>query len=290
MTYPEIKNTAGVVVLYNPDSDVWLNIQSYVQGIDYLYVVDNSEKKNTQLVDELKRVPTVAYIDSGVNAGLASALNRAAGLALQRGYDWLLTMDQDSRATTDMLEKMYHVGSKLEHIAQVGILSPFHCDKFTSSPGNATEYTDVPAVMTSGNLLNLAAYTQIGPFEDKFFIDYIDIEYCLRLRANAYRVVQVNKATLLHNLGNMSQHIVLGKKIGTTNHPALRRYYITRNSFYVSNKFQSVFPDYSTSVLKHFWKEIGRVILFERDKLLKLSYILKGYIHYKTDTFGKLRR
>ncbi len=40
---------AGVVVLYNPDESVVNNIQSYIQDIEILFVVDNSEEKTASL-------------------------------------------------------------------------------------------------------------------------------------------------------------------------------------------------------------------------------------------------
>ena len=37
---------AGVVVLYNPDDNVRTNIDSYINELDILYVVDNSPIPN----------------------------------------------------------------------------------------------------------------------------------------------------------------------------------------------------------------------------------------------------
>ena len=36
---------AGVVVLYNPDDNYIDNINSYINDIDLLYIIDNSEKR-----------------------------------------------------------------------------------------------------------------------------------------------------------------------------------------------------------------------------------------------------
>ena len=37
---------AGVVVLYHPEISVWDNISSYIEDIDKLYILDNSEQYN----------------------------------------------------------------------------------------------------------------------------------------------------------------------------------------------------------------------------------------------------
>jgi len=37
-------------------------------------------------------------------------------------------------------------------------------------------------VITSGSLLPLATYADIGPFREEFFIDFVDTDYCFRAR------------------------------------------------------------------------------------------------------------
>ena len=41
---------AGVVVLYNPSKKINDNIQSYIKGIEKLYIVDNSSKDNSEII------------------------------------------------------------------------------------------------------------------------------------------------------------------------------------------------------------------------------------------------
>jgi len=45
---------AAVVVLYNPDKNILKNIDSYINSVDKVYVIDNSEDKDTILFDNLK--------------------------------------------------------------------------------------------------------------------------------------------------------------------------------------------------------------------------------------------
>ena len=46
---------AGVVVLYHPDESVLENIKTYIDDIDLLFAVDNSDKKNIKIVESLKK-------------------------------------------------------------------------------------------------------------------------------------------------------------------------------------------------------------------------------------------
>lgn len=85
---------AGVVVLYNPDPIVIQNIQSYLPFLYVLYVIDNSESPNMNIVEQLRELgEKIKYIALGENRGVAYALNLGATLAIESGADWLLTMD-----------------------------------------------------------------------------------------------------------------------------------------------------------------------------------------------------
>ncbi len=71
---------------------------------------------------------------------------------------------------------------------------------------------DELTVMASGNVLNLQAYKYIDKFEEKYFIDYVDHEYCLRLQTNGYSIKVHKNSILVHALGNISSKSLLGKK------------------------------------------------------------------------------
>ena len=98
---------AAGVVLYHPESSVISNINSYYNNVNQLIAVDNSEKDNTTLKNEIQRLfPDVIYVSLNRNAGIAAALNIACDIAKKNNCDWILTMDQDSSFKADELTKM----------------------------------------------------------------------------------------------------------------------------------------------------------------------------------------
>jgi rhamnosyltransferase len=119
--------------------------------------------------------------------------------------------------------------------------------------------------MTSGSLIR----TGLGFFEEKLFIDSVDNEYCLRLRKNGYKIIRVNHAVLNHQLGTLRKNW-LG--FSTIVHPASRRYYITRNMFYVMSKY----PEFRLFGIKELLKSILLIILVENDKIKKLKAFFRG--------------
>lgn len=96
MVRKENKQLAGCVILYNPDCDVPANVSSYINYVDHLFVVDN---QNGAIIAEriFELAPNkVEIITNPENEGIAHPLNIVLSLS-KRSFDWLLTMDQDSR-------------------------------------------------------------------------------------------------------------------------------------------------------------------------------------------------
>ena len=90
---------SATVVLYNPQEDVFSNICSYGDLVDYLIVIDNSVTVNQNLKLKLqnKFQSKLFYIENNENLGIATALNIGTNKAINLGSAWNLTMDQDSR-------------------------------------------------------------------------------------------------------------------------------------------------------------------------------------------------
>lgn len=278
------KNIAAVVVLYNPANDIEDNISSYLDHIDKLYAVDNSEHKNDFLIEELKKNKKIKYIDNRGNRGIAHALNVGAEEAIKDGYDLLLTMDQDSRASENMMVQMLECLKK-SNISDVGIVSPFHASKFHTS-SKESGCIEKKMVMTSGNLLSLEAYKKTGPFCEELFLDYVDNEYCLRLQRYGYKVIQASEAILYHNLGELSKHILFGKNIYCYNYPPIRYYYRTRNVIAVNKKLGY----FDHLYVKELFKDIIKIFLYEKNKMKKFQHIYLGTVDAIKGKMGKYDR
>jgi len=275
---------AAVVVLYNSEISVFGNVSSYISHIDRLYAVDNSEHKNNMLIQELKKHTKIKYIDNGGNKGIAHALNVGAREAMRDGYDFLLTMDQDSKASENMLSVMLQCFEEANS-SDIGIVSPFHASKF-HKVSQESGCIEKKIVMTSGNLLSLEAYKKNGPFLEELFLDYVDNEYCLRLQKFGYKVVQASEAVLFHNLGELSMHNLLGKKVYCYNYPPIRYYYRTRNVIRINKSYSYI--DYL--YYKELLKDIIKILLYEKNKIKKFQHIYFGIVDAIKGKMGKYER
>lgn len=276
---------AGVVVLYNPDQKVINNINSYIDELDALYLVDNSSADNSTLFMNEK----VEYIPLQKNTGIAHALNVGAKKAIDHNFHYLLTMDQDSMFEKDALKNMKSIIDADDEKDQVGIYSPFHKTAI-SEPVPEELFTSPLVVMTSGNIINLDIYKCVEGFKEWMFIDCVDFEYGLNVRKHGYTIKQINTVFLDHELGDYEIKHVFNKKIFCDNHSALRRYYIVRNSFYLYDMYHNDYPDYCQAVVKQAKQSFFYATVFEKHEFKKLIYMIRGYIDYrkgKKGAYGK---
>lgn len=278
---------AGVVVAYNPIEDEILNnINSYIKDIDKLYIIDNSNKDNSFMFDQLEKAEYIANMD---NLGIACALNMGAKKAIQDGHKWLLTMDQDSRFDNNALDDMKaYIKFSNKVNEKLGIVSPFHLTPRSEDVENINLISYPIVVMTSGNFVSLEAYKDVKGYLDWYFIDCVDFDFCLHLRKKGYEIVQINSAVLNHHLGETQRKKFLGKTLFVDNHNYIRRYYMIRNRFFFIDRYKSQEPYYCKIERKSTIKEILSVILYEKDKKRKLSYMYKGYRDYKNQIGGRI--
>jgi rhamnosyltransferase len=189
-------------------------------------------------------------------------------------------MDQDSRFVPGALERLaaFARGQK-----DAGIVSPWHRLE-SKEPVPDKPWEEIRTAMTSGNILNLDAFRAVGPFLDKLFIDYVDYEYCLRLRRAGFRNYRVNGAILEHSLGALTRQRFLAWTARPTHHSAERRYYTTRNRLFVMREY----PAYAPTEAWFWARELGKMALFEKDRFRKLRYMAKGLWHFLGNRYGPL--
>jgi rhamnosyltransferase len=282
-----MKKIEGVVVWYNPDDSVIQNLLSYAGMVQKLYIVDNSDVLNDTIIHLVAGIDNCVYINNQGNKGIAHALNVGAKMAIESGADWLLTMDQDSKFEEDnLLRLIQYVNDQNER--EVGLVSPYHQTEVSKPPKKDIE--ELYIVMTSGNILSLFAYQQIGGFNESFFIDVVDWEYCLRLNRKNFKVIRHNKIYLKHNLGNPT--IITnkkGKKVIVLNYNRIRRYYITRNKLFVIFKYWAIYPGIVYAFITSFFVDIKHIFLYESDKNKKLNSVMWGSLHFLLNKKGKWR-
>ena len=272
---------AAVVVFYNPSEKNIQNIKKYEKSIDRLFIVDNSEDKIMRYQDSEK----IKYIKLCENKGIAHDLNIGAKDAIKEGFNWLLTLDQDSQITKEIIEKL-KIYLDTHDTKKIGLISPYQ-DIEGEEEIKDVEAEEMIEVMTSGNIINLKAYQKIGGFKDWLFIDCVDTDYCMNLHIHGYQVLRLNKVKMKHQLGNLKVHKLFGKKYPCYNHGPIRRYYIVRNNLYINEMYKEKYPDYCKHLLRIQKGQVKRILAFEKEKIKKLTMMYRGYKDFKKGIKGK---
>lgn len=227
------ETVCAVVVAYFPDEGFAQRLKDILPQVGELVVVDNTPGQGCapQLMGLREGGRRIHLIENRRNAGIAAALNQGLDHALQIGCKWLLTLDQDTRCYPDMVATLLHVHEACEPKAAVigGNYFDSQNHKLMVPPGGESACLEQKTVITSGSLVDAGVARAVGGFREDYFIDQVDHEFCLRVRAHGYRVVISRKPVMDHSVGG-SGGVRLPLLGILPNHPPLRKYYIARNT------------------------------------------------------------
>ncbi|GKU26914.1 glycosyltransferase [Clostridium folliculivorans] len=288
-----------VIVTYNIGEDFLKCFNSIVDQVNKVIIVDNgSDEETISVLKALEGGEKTEVIYNSENLGIATALNSGVKRAEELKAKWVVTMDNDSISTSNMVKAMLNTYEALddEKKNKVVSLTTVHIETgYTEISENDKEsdlndrsYKQIDVCITSGNLVKTEVFKEVDYFEEKLFIDSVDFDFCFKLKNLNYELIQTNGAKLLHRCGNADEKDLLLLKTGYTNHNYIRRYYMTRNRLYLWNKYKGIESQFIKVDKRAFYTEILKVILFEQDKKRKLKMIIKGVRDYKKNVYGKI--
>ena len=280
----------ALVVVYNFDSTLLKeNVGSYLNYVDYLYILDNSDVSLLTANDFANE--KCFFIQFGCNRGIAYALDYGCRKALREGYSWIFTFDQDSKVSGDYINSMtsYILQLSPSQILKIGLIAPIiKLQNSSSFDEEFTESTIVDVAMTSGCCMNLSVYSHMDGFREELFIDWVDNDYCYQLKRSNYLILRLNKCILFHHLGACVEYEIFGKHLlYVTHHSYIRYYYKTRNALYLSIMYFKQFPLITCKLLKSIFIDIFKILLFEKNKFKKMRFVTLGIVDYFLCKMGK---
>jgi GT2 family glycosyltransferase len=287
---------ASLTVTYNGAAVLGKQMEALfrqTRPLQEIIVVDNASSDGTGAL-VAARYPQVTLLrmpeNLGIGAGLAAGLRYAA---LERSHDWVWTFDQDSVPNNDALEALLKGTESLgDGESDVGIAAalPVHMgtgrcypplfwrDGFVKPTGEQLRqpiwFTDL--VISSGCMVRREVVEKVGLPRTDFFMDFVDFEYCLRVRSRDYKIVVVTRAQFAHEIGNAREVRLPGYSQLWPNHAAWREYYVSRNMAYVA---WWLYPSGGAKrfVVRHLARHAAGVLLFGSDKLACLRRMAEGF-------------
>jgi rhamnosyltransferase len=238
--HPSKGEIGAVIVLFHPDDSLRANIRSYAEQVGRVVAVDNTPNPPVGRGQEVAALG-VDCIVLGENRGIAAALNAGANRLRETGFEWALTMDQDSTAPAGFMDAL----------------------------------TDC--------LLRLSAAAEVDGFDEALFIDQVDTDFCFRLRLAGWRLLQSRRA-LLHDRQGTLRRTGLGFYV--TDYPAIRRYYMTRNTLILRKRCGARFPAWMSRERTQWVRDTANIVLGEPHKLDKTRKILHGVGDARADRLG----
>jgi len=294
MIAPSKENVCAIIVTYNPDEDFWKRVAIILAQVDRVIIIDNNSSKDLLEICQGRLLPDCFLIRNADNVGVARALNQGFQWAMERGYAWGITFDQDTLASESLLSTFIEIYWQVENKDKIGIIGANYLDPLgriteKSSLDQNSIYSEVNSVITSGSLMPSAVYKVVGAFRDDYFIDFVDIEYCLRARSKGLNIFISREPLITHKIGNSTPHTMLKlKSTGTSNHPEIRRYYMARNLVAMSREYIFKYPAVIMRILYKQLKTIILMLLFEDNRANKMRFIMRGIIHGLKNNLGRI--
>lgn len=249
------KKIVAGIVSYNPDVDRFLeNIDHIILQVDMVIVFDNASHNVNDFTKAVEGNPHVHFIKNKSNNGIAYALNRIFEYASRNGYEWVITLDQDSIVAKDLVDKFQDAVTS----DRIAVVCPFIIDSrrkyMKYEYHKPTDELDM--CITSGSMTRIRAWKEAGGFDEWLFIDLVDNDFCKRLRIAGHKIIRVNSVLLNQEFGRIEPkakfwcffYIKLGELLHNTNIQKFsykktvdprRVYYTNRNVIYLNKKFKN---------------------------------------------------
>lgn len=288
------QSVCAVVVTYFPDQECIEHIRQVLTQVDKVVVVDNtpSETRSMDVGAAMQGFPNTELIENRVNKGIAAALNQGLAFAAKNGFDWLLTLDQDTQCHPDMVKTLI----RLSKVCQPRplVLGSNYFDPQTNRTKvpigqNDDDFLEQKTVITSGCLTDVRLALSIGGFRGDYFIDQVDHEFCLRARANGHTVIISRKPLMTHSVG-LTGGVRLPFLGVLPNHPPVRKYYIARNTVVTVATYWRKEPAWCLRRLARLFLGLIEMALLEEHRVTKVRAFFGGVFDGLRDRMGRCQR
>ena len=250
----------AVVVTFHPDLGRMARLLHNVgHQVDQVVVIDNGSSQTIvqQLRARAEQYVHCTVIALGQNMGVAYAQNKGLDKGRLCGWTHGLLLDQDSDPAPNMVEELLRAYDFLKHKTErIAALGPKYINldyanssyfvqfarlgirrRFCSSEDDREAIVPADFLISSGALLSMRAYEDVGTMEETLFIDHVDTDWFLRAKARNWRSFGICSATMWHKLGERTVRVRLpGYVRYAALYDPLRYYYLARNTFWMARR------------------------------------------------------
>lgn len=239
-------NIGVVVISFNPEIENLKNLvnQLLIYKNILVYVVDNASSFNVDVGIQDERLKLIKLKE---NTGIAKAQNVGIDYAEKNNAEYIVFFDQDSTIPDNFINDLMFDYKQLEiQGLKIGAIGPRFMDERFSffypsinynngkreriDTENINKPTKSTLLISSGSLVSTSTLLNVGLMRENYFIDYVDTEWCFRAESKGYSNYISSRAVMKHAVGD---NMIENRYFKTPIHSPFRRYYITRNAFYM---------------------------------------------------------
>lgn len=289
---PTLHNTCAVIVTFLPDEGFSNRLTRVKNQFQLVIIVDNGSQPAV-FPDSLYMAQHIRVIANQENIGIASALNQGVNLAMQEGYGWVVTLDQDTILAEGMLATLldvYHKSGRDNVMIGSNYWDEHRGRNFIQCADAEIAFQERKTLITSGTLVPLSLFNNIGFFREDYFVDSVDHEFCLRARAHGCRILISCRPVMRHSIGAHVENASRLRKFMSFNHSPSRKYYIARNTVATVRAYLFQEPMWSMRQGWRLLSDFASILLFESEKFKKSIAFMVGIEHGITGKMGSIEK
>ena len=262
----------GIIVTYRRPRDLALMIEALdaqTRSPDRIFVVDNDPERSAEpVVDRSVLRSRITYLPATTNLGPAGgiALGMQRVLSSAARDDWLILLDDDDPPTPDDLIERLHtfaldMARTHDRLGGVGAVG----SRFDVGRGRVVRVPDEELVgpvrvdVIAGNqfpIYRVGAIREVGPFDERLFFGFEELEFCLRLRRAGFRLFARGDVWRIRRQNRPTPYVGMTMSLGE---PGWRRYYSLRNLIFILRHNGQSLAAARISVVRGFLKPLANL-------------------------------
>ena len=266
------------IITYNPTlTDVNTCLEALCSQVERVIIVDNASKNVKGLQEVVSKYTNVTLVKNSQNIGFAKALTQVFEWAKSQGFDWVLTLNDDSVVPSNMVSEYKKILESQENLvnsknSKIAIVCSLLKNRLDGTILHSKCHED--ECITSGSLTSVEAWAKIGGFDEWLEIDGVDFDFSRRLARAGWKIVECQNVIMEHQIGKARSINLIIKHPIVWNHNANRKYYIARNMQVVDYKMGTY--SYAKS-LRAVVRDMIFVALWEKNKFAKIRAMIRGF-------------
>ncbi|GMM89468.1 glycosyltransferase [Vibrio fortis] len=274
----------AIVSMFNPDvREIDYLLSKIIDDVDLVYLVDNSDVKSELELESHEKVIIIQQENSGITGAINSAVRKS-----EYEFDYYLLLDQDSSIDSNNL-KLLLLGAEKKNL---DITAPKILDETNVSIHEnvinkgvkCDNYYVVTQTQLSGMLVSRKALIEVGLFNESYFLNLGDTEWCLRAKNKGYSIYINSESIMNHEYGDGFNN-VLGYSYFYG--APFRLYYRSRDSMKLIFSNVSSYRVKAKLLLKLVVTPLE--IIFLKNRKERISFFYSGFIAFFSGEHGRMK-